>query len=260
MPRPGIEPTGMVSTTKMIFSRQPNHQVAVGMVGAEIVQLERGVAELDGLFVTDRAVGQRRVRIVELGEPLARILVRDDGGAGVLERLAAGDVIEVVVAVDQVADRRLRDLADFGDVIRPAGGPAIADRVGGDHAVLGDDEYRLMVAVAEDVDAVRAVDLGGLDLRPLGFLLGLFRCLFLRLQLGWCVDCGKAERDERGSHCDETNARHFYLPLRRAEAPAAQDKRQTLHTNTGPKREVRERDYYFLTLAFFTTAFFAFGG
>ena len=39
--------------------------------------------------------------------------MRDDGRASILERLAAGDVVEVVVAVDQVADRRLSDLADL---------------------------------------------------------------------------------------------------------------------------------------------------
>src|SRR5262249_29872791 len=53
------------------------------------------------------------------------------------------------------------------DILLPAGRPAVGDRIGGDHAVVGDDEHRLMVAVAEDVDVVGAVDLFGLDLWPL---------------------------------------------------------------------------------------------
>ena len=149
-----------------LLLRQPHHQRGVGVVEAEIVQLERGAAELDDLLVADRLVGQRRVRILERLEPLRGVLVRDDRGAGVLERLAAGDVVEVVVAVDQVLDRLVGDLLDLVDILLPAGRPAVGDRIGGDHAVLGDDEHRLMVAVAEDVDVVGAVDLLGLDLRP----------------------------------------------------------------------------------------------
>src|SRR5262249_29312605 len=88
-------------------------------------------------------------------------------GAGILERLAAGDVIVVVVAVDQELDRLVGHLLDLGGVVLAAGRPAVGDRIGRDHAVLGDDEHRLMVAVAEYVDVVGAVDLCGLELRAL---------------------------------------------------------------------------------------------
>src|SRR5205085_4289268 len=47
------------------------------------------------------------------------------------------------------------------DIVGHAFRPLVADRVGGNDAVLGDDEHRLGAAVAEDVDAVGALDLGG---------------------------------------------------------------------------------------------------
>ena len=100
-------------------------------------------------------------------QPLGRALVRDHPRAGVLERLAARDVVEVVVAVDQVLDRLVGDLLDLVDILLPAGRAAIGDRVGRDDAVLGDDEHRLVIAIAEDVDALGPLDLGGGDLRPL---------------------------------------------------------------------------------------------
>ena len=136
------------------------------------MQFERRAAELDHLLVADRLVRDDGVRILQHLEPLGRVLVRDDPRAGVLERLAAGDVVEVVVAVDQVLDRLVGDLLDLVDILLPAGRAAIGDRIGRDHAVLGDDEHRLMIAIAEDVDALGAVDLGGRDLRPLRLLRG----------------------------------------------------------------------------------------
>ena len=84
----------------------------------------------------------------------------DDDGARFLERLAAGNVIVMVMAVDQILDRRLGDLADLVDIGLRRLRPAIADRVGRDHAVLGDDEHRLVVLIAEDIDVVGALDLG----------------------------------------------------------------------------------------------------
>jgi hypothetical protein len=95
------------------------------------------------------------------------ILVTDDARTRILERLAAGRVIEVVVAVDQVLDRLVGDLPDFVDVLLAAGRPAVGDRIGRDDAVLGDDEHRLVIAIAENINAVGTVDLGGLDLRSL---------------------------------------------------------------------------------------------
>ncbi|HEY7649713.1 MAG TPA: hypothetical protein VID04_11975, partial [Methylomirabilota bacterium] len=59
----------------------------------------------------------------------------EDRRPRVLERLAAGDVIVVVVAVDQVPDRCLRDLADLREIGHRRLRPQEGDRVGGDHAV-----------------------------------------------------------------------------------------------------------------------------
>ena len=72
----------------------------------------------------------------------------------------------MAVAVDHVPDRRLGDLADFRDIGRRRR-PALADRIGGDDAVGRDDEHRLVALIAEDVDAVGAVDLGGREQRRL---------------------------------------------------------------------------------------------
>ena len=75
------------------------------MIFSDVFQLERGAAEPDGpAVVADALVGDRRVRILQDLEPLGGVLVRDDLGAGILERLAAGDVVEVDVAVDQILD------------------------------------------------------------------------------------------------------------------------------------------------------------
>src|SRR6516162_1129410 len=98
---------------------------------------------------------------------LRDLLVRDDGGSGVLECLAAGDVVIMMIAVDQIFDWLVRDLLDFIDILLAAVRPAVGDRIRCDYAVLGDYEHRLMVAVAKDVDVLGAVDLRGLDLRPL---------------------------------------------------------------------------------------------
>ena len=150
-----------------LLLRQPHHQGRVGVVEPEIAQFERRAAELDRLLVADQLVRHDRVRVLQHLQPRGRVLVRDHARAGVLERLAAGDVVEVVVAVDQVFDRLVGDLLDLVDILLPAGRASIGDRIGRDDAVLGDDEHRLMIAIAEDVDAFGAVDLLGFDLRPL---------------------------------------------------------------------------------------------
>ena len=86
------------------------------MVRAEVVQLERRVPKRDRARGVDRLVRQDRVRIPQREKPLLGPRVRDDRGARILERLAARDVVEVLVAVDQVLDRLARDLLDLVDV------------------------------------------------------------------------------------------------------------------------------------------------
>ena len=141
------------------------------MVLADILQLQRGAAELQGsATVAYRLIGQRRVGVGKRREPRLDVLVRQDGGAGVLEGFAAGDVVVVVMAVDQILDRLVGDFLDLVDVLLAAVRPAMRHGVGRDHTRLGDDEDRLMVAVAEQIDVVGAVDLLGLDLRPLCLL------------------------------------------------------------------------------------------
>ena len=158
------------------------------------MQLERRAAELDRAALSPIvSSGSTRVRIVQRLEALLGAAVRDEGGAGVLERLAAGDVIVVVVAVDQVFDRLVGDLLDLVDILLAARRPAVGDRVGGDHALLGDDEHRLVVAVAEDVDVVGAVHLAGFDLGP---------CRRLRLGPGGQGGAKAGENSQAADHGD----------------------------------------------------------
>ena len=84
----------------------------------------------------------------------------DDSGTGIFERLPAGDVVEVVMAVNQVSDRPVGDFPDFGDVGSASLRSAVRHRIGGDDSVAGDEEHRLVIAVAEDVNVVGAVDFG----------------------------------------------------------------------------------------------------
>src|SRR5206468_5988893 len=122
-------------------------------------------------------------------EALARSLVRDERGAGVLERLAAGDVVEVVVTVDHVLDRLARDLLDLVDVGHHRLRTPVADRVGRDHARGRDDEHRLGVSVTENIDVVGAVDLGGRERR---------RRRLLRVSRGAEACCSQGGDDETG--------------------------------------------------------------
>ena len=143
-----------------------------------------------------------------------RVLVRDDLGAGILERLAAGDVIEVMVAVHQELDRLVGDLLDLVDVLLAAGWAAVGDGIGRDHAGRRDDEHRLVVAVPEDVDVVGAVDLLGLDLRS---LLRLRRRRYL-LRL-----CRHGQRNGQrcgtnGHECSSCHGRPSLTFLSRSEA------------------------------------------
>ena len=119
--------------------RQAHHERAVGVIQAGVRELHDLAAEPDDApGVIDKLVGQRRGRVGQFLEPHFRLLVRDDRGARVLERLAAGDVVEVVVAVNQVFDRLAGDLADFRDVVGAAGGPAVGDGIGGDDPLPGE--------------------------------------------------------------------------------------------------------------------------
>jgi hypothetical protein len=124
----------------LLLGQAHDHGV-VGVVEADECQLERGVPERDRAMAVEDFVGHDRVRILDLGETLLRALERDDHRAGVLEGLAPGDVVEVMVAVNEVLDGLVGDFLDLADVSRPAGRPAVPDGVGRDHARRGDHEH-----------------------------------------------------------------------------------------------------------------------
>jgi hypothetical protein len=128
------------------------------VIEADIFQLELGAAERDGAaFIADRLVRQDGVGIFQHGKTFFGALVCDYPRAGVLECLAAGNVVVVMMTVDEILDRLARDLLDLVDVGLSARRPAIGNGIGRDYARLGDDEHGLMVAVAEDVDVVRTL-------------------------------------------------------------------------------------------------------
>ena len=126
--------------------------------------------------------------VFELCQALLRPHVRNDFGAGVLEGLATSDVIKVVMAVDQILDRLIRHLLDLVDVALSAGRLAVGNRIGGDHTRLGDNEHRLMIDIAENVDVVRAGHLGRFDGRTIG------------LRLGGVLDSQQATNGSRAGH------------------------------------------------------------
>jgi len=84
--------------------------------------------------------GHHHIGKVKRRDAVLGIAVRHEGRTQILERLPAGDVIEVRVTVDDVFYPRRRDLADFLD-IGLRGGPTQTDRVGHDDAVRRDDEH-----------------------------------------------------------------------------------------------------------------------
>ena len=98
---------GIQSTVKMIFSFGAHHQGVVRMVLADVVELERRAAERDVYFKIDNLVRDDDVIRFECGDASLGILVGDKGRAKILEWLAASDVIEMAVAVNDVFDRAL---------------------------------------------------------------------------------------------------------------------------------------------------------
>src|SRR6516165_182205 len=92
---------------------------------------------------------------------LLGIFVCDDDRALVLERLAAGDVIKVGVAVDQIFYRPISDLFDLGEIGRHRLWAKTADWVGCDHAHGRDYKHRLMTLISKEIDVVRTVDFSG---------------------------------------------------------------------------------------------------
>ena len=140
---------------------EAHHQRVVGMVAADIDQLQDGAAEIDR-----RAVAEGDLR--HRGRPL----LADDGLLGLVVRhhrrrigphLAAGDMVGMVVAVDHELDRLVRP-ALLQLVLEPARRCRV-DRIGGDDARRRHGKHRIVAVVAEAIDLAR--DLGDLAHRRL---------------------------------------------------------------------------------------------
>jgi hypothetical protein len=67
------------------------------VVLADIVELERGAAERDVSLAVDDLVGHDDIIGLECGDTSFGISVCNKGRAEILERLAAGDVVEIAV-------------------------------------------------------------------------------------------------------------------------------------------------------------------
>jgi len=83
------------------------------MIAAGIYEVKRRSTELDRALTVDNLVGDNDIEAFELGQPFFSSAMRDDGRACILEYFATGDVVIVMMAVNQILDRRLRNLADF---------------------------------------------------------------------------------------------------------------------------------------------------
>ena len=142
------------------------------MIQAEIRELQCGAAECNRPIIIYCLVGNYRMRILEPFKTLFGFLVRDERGAGVLEGLTAGYMIEMMMAVNHVPDRLIRDLLDLVQVSGHRLGPSVADRIGRDHALLGDDKHCLRAAVTKNINILGAVYFSG---RKRRLLLGLGR-------------------------------------------------------------------------------------
>jgi hypothetical protein len=138
---------------ELVFRQQDEERI-VRVIAPRVVQLDAHAAELDGAELVHRLVGDHDVGVAQRLEPRLRVAVRDDRGAGLLEGLAAGDMVVVVMAVDQILDRRLRDLADLREIRGRCLRPQERDRVGGDHAFRRHHEQRLVELVAEQEHVV----------------------------------------------------------------------------------------------------------
>src|SRR5262244_4319352 len=97
-------------------------------------ELERCVAERDRPIIIHGLIRNYGVRILEPLEALLGVLVRDERGAGVLEGFAAGDMVIVVMTVNDVPDRLVRDLLDLVDISCHRLRTPVTDGIGRDHA------------------------------------------------------------------------------------------------------------------------------
>src|SRR6478609_7226927 len=170
------------------------------MIAACVNEIERRAAKLDRTFAVYHLIGNDEVRGLQLGKPLFGAAMRDDGRALVLEHFAAGSVVVVMVAVDQVLDRRLGDLADLVQIGFCRLRAAIADGIRDNHAGGRHDEHRLMILIAEDVDIIGAVDLGGCE----------HRLLCRRLRHGSRCKTGGEDSDRKRYEISDFHG--WYLP------------------------------------------------
>src|SRR5215471_378476 len=104
----------------------------------------------------------------------------DEVGAEIFERFTAGDVVVVVVAVNNVLDWLARHLLDLIDIRGDGLRSTETDWIGRNDAIGRHDEHRLVALITEYIDVVGPFDLCGGECRRRGW--GC--CRWLRLGRG----------------------------------------------------------------------------
>src|SRR5262249_25948172 len=142
-------------------------------VTADVDEFKRGTAERDHLLLVYNLVWhydrvEQRVLLFRPLEMSLGIFVCDDDRALILKRFAAGDVIEMGVAIDKIFHWLVGNFLDLSEIGRHCFWTIAADRVGRDHTLRRDDEHGLVTLVAEQIDIIRAVNFSSRERRRCG--------------------------------------------------------------------------------------------
>jgi hypothetical protein len=124
---------------------EAHHDQVVRVTAARVDQLHRLATELDGHLVREGDVGHGRWPLLPDDRALGVVVCDHDR---LLEHLAAGDVVSVIMAVDHVSDGLLEAFLNL--VLQPCGGLGV-DRVRRDDAFGRDQENRNVKVVLEPI-------------------------------------------------------------------------------------------------------------
>ena len=125
---PPVWPRTVRTTT--LRDAQPDDEI---LVGGQVGQRDGGDPRLE----LRRDAVTEQIDVVG-PHPAADVAVGDNDGSGIAQRLVAAGVIEVVMRVDDVADRFGRQPVDLGD--EGFGRIEIEEAVDHEHSIVADDE------------------------------------------------------------------------------------------------------------------------
>src|SRR5688572_11290899 len=99
-------------------------------------EFKRDTAQPDRFACIECFVGYHRMWLVENSQSFLRLPVRDHPRASLFESLPTGNVVEMVVTVNQVTDGLVRDLPDFRKVLGSALRPSVPYGIRSDHTFI----------------------------------------------------------------------------------------------------------------------------